>query len=236
MMNAPFIKQLRKGKVKKIGVKDAKEPFEREWESAIFKQPTHHKLWLTETGLSGDEVADTKVHGGPEKALFAYPVKHYNYWQKDLQLGIGAGAFGENLVVEGADEFITCLGDTYRLGEAIIQVSQPRQPCWKPARRFQVMDFALRIQQTGKTGWYFRVLQEGHVESGITMELIDRPYPEWTIAECNVVMHEKKDDLQLTASLLACDALAKNWQRTFRRRLEGTESNIAKRIYGPNKR
>lgn len=234
-MNSPFIKQLRKGKVKKMGKKGAKDPFEREWESGIFKNPFEDKLWLTKTGLKGDEIADTKVHGGPEKALFAYPVKHYEYWQKELQLEINAGGFGENLVVEGTDEFTTCLGDTYRFGDAIIEVSQPRQPCWKPARRFQVIDFALRIQQTGKTGWYFRVLQEGYVEGGVSMELLERPYPEWTIEKCNEVMHKKKDDLELTASLLACEALAQNWQRTFRRRLRGIQSDIAKRVYGPNK-
>src|SRR5690625_3104157 len=154
-MNSPFIKQLRKGKVKKMGKEGAKDPFQREWESGIFKNPYEDKLWLTKTGLIGDEVADKKVHGGPEKALFAYPVKHYDYWQKELQLEIDAGGFGENLVVEGADEFTTCLGDTYQFGEAIIQVSQPRQPCWKPARRLQVVGFAPEFNTLEKRAGIF---------------------------------------------------------------------------------
>ncbi len=234
-MTSPFVKQLRKGKVKKMGQKGAKAPMEREWESGIFKEPNNEKLWLTKTGLVGDEVADKRAHGGPEKALFAYPEKHYEFWRQELTLHIDAGGFGENLVLDETDEYSTCLGDIYQLGEAKIEVSQPRQPCWKPARRFQVMDFALRIQKSGKTGWYFRVLEEGYIEGGSAMNLLDRPYPQWTIAKCNEVMHEKKEDLELAKSLLACDALAENWQRTMKRRLRGIHSDIGKRVYGPNK-
>ncbi len=233
----PFVSQLLKGKVKQLGIKNAENPMDREWKSGMFKEKTSEKVWLSKTNITGDEVADTKVHGGPEKALFAYPVKHYAYWKKDLSLDeIDVGGFGENLAVIGIDEEKTCIGDTYKLGEAIIQVSQPRRPCWKPARRFKVLDLALRIQNSGLTGWYYRVLKEGYIEAGLKMELLKRPYPQWTIAAANDVMYKHKNDAELTAELAACELLALNWKQTLNRRLEGIESVQEKRVFGPNQK
>lgn len=235
-MNEPFVHKIFTGKVKTVGEPDATDPMDRQWETGMFKEATDKQVWLTKTGLIGDEVADKKNHGGPEKALFAYPLKHYTYWKEDLELPtIDMGAMGENLAVLEMDEFSVCVGDTYQLGDAIIQVSQPRQPCWKPARRFRVMDLALRIQNSGRTGWYFRVLKEGNILSRIDMELIDRPYPQWTIAACNEVMHMYKDDLRLADELASCTLLAENWKRTLTNRLRGRESRLEKRVYGPNK-
>jgi len=235
-MKSPFIKQLRTGKVKQMGTPNAEDPFDRPWESGIFKEKRQGKIWLHKTGLASDEQADLKAHGGPEKALFAYPIKHYAFWQQELNTKvIDAGAFGENLVLEGTDEFTTFIGDTYQLGEAIVQVSQPRRPCWKPARRFRVMDLALRIQNSGKTGWYYRVIKEGNVEAGEELKLLERPYPEWSIAASNEVMYEKKSDLNLAYELASCTLLAPNWKRSLNKRLRGKESSITKRVYGPNK-
>lgn len=234
-MEEPFVHKIFTGKVKKMGDPNAKHPMDKPWESGIFKTETDEQIWLGKEGLSGDEVADKKNHGGPEKALFAYPIKHYTYWKKDLNNpSIDAGAMGENLSVLEMDEFSVCIGDTYEFGDAIIQVSQPRQPCWKPARRFRVKDFALRIQNSGRTGWYFRVLKEGHVISRIDLELVERPYPEWTIQACNEVMHVYKEDLRLAQKLASCDLLAPNWKRTLNRRLKGENKSIEKRVYGPN--
>lgn len=233
-MNSPFINELRTGKVKQLGNAKAKDPMDRAWETGMFKKQQAGKMWLQKTGLVEDEVADTKVHGGPEKALFAYPLHHYPYWENDLEVEIGAGAMGENLVITEVDEFTTFIGDTYEFGDAIIQVSQPRQPCWKPARRFKVLDFALRIQNSGLTGWYYRVLQEGNVEAGVELKLIERPYPNWSIAACNEVMHVRKTDLAAAYELASCPLLAENWKRTLQRRLRGKESTLEKRVYGTN--
>lgn len=235
MNHHPYVKQLRTGKVKKMGSESAKNPMERKWESAIYKQEQKEPMMLYKTGLEKDEVADKKNHGGPEKALFAYPAQHYPYWQEQLDTEeIDVGGMGENLVLEGVDEFSVFIGDTYRFGEAIIQVSQPRQPCWKPARRYKVLDFALRIQRSGRTGWYFRVLQEGVVHAETELELLERPYPEWSIAACNEVMHVRKGDLNAAYELASCTLLAENWKRNLQKRLRGQESNIRKRVYGPN--
>src|SRR5690625_4237435 len=170
-MNEPFVHKIFTGKAKTMGDPNAKNPMEREWVSGIFKKATDDQLWLSKTGLDGDEQGDLKNHGGPEKAIFAYPIKHYKQWQKELDVDIDVGGFGENFAVLEMDEFSVSIGDTFKVGDAIIQVTQPRQPCWKPARRYQIKDLALRIQNTGRTGWYYRVLQEGHVISRIDMEL-----------------------------------------------------------------
>lgn len=233
-MMEPFVHKVFTGKVKKLGDPKAKDPMDREWETGIFKKPREEKIWLSETGLEGDEQGDKKNHGGPEKALFAYPIKHYKAWQEELEIDIDIGGMGENLAVLEMDEFSVCIGDTYKFGDAIIQVSQPRQPCWRPARRHRIKDLALRIQNTGRTGWYFRVLQEGYVISRIDIELIERPYPEWTIAACNEVMHFDKENLKRAEELAACTLLSPNWKRTLKHRLRGRERDIRRRVYGPN--
>ena len=227
--------QVRTGKVKHLGTEGAKNPMERPWKTGMFKEGVQGRVWLTKTGLESDEIGDLTQHGGEEKALFAYPESHYSYWQEDLQLEIGKGAMGENLVMHGVDENDVCIGDTYKIGSAVVQVSQPRQPCWKPARRFGVIDFALRIQQSGRTGWYYRVIEEGYIEADTTLVLQERPYPEWTIQKSNEVMHEKKQDIELAARFAACPLLAPNWKRRLQKRVKGRESGIEKRVYGPNK-
>lgn len=235
-MNSPYVRKLLTGKVKQVGNPDAKKAMERQWESGMFKEEVTDKIWLSETGLKGDEVADKKNHGGPEKAVFAYPLTHYDTWKKELEIEhIGMGAMGENLAVQYMDEYNVCIGDTYQLGDAVIQVSQPRRPCWKPARRFRILDFALRIQNTGRTGWYFRVLTEGYVQGESVLTLLERPYDKWTIAKCNEVMYEQKDDLKLAEELAACKFLADNWKQTLLKRLAGRESSVEKRVFGPNK-
>lgn len=236
MIEEPHVHKLFIGGVKQLGRENAEDPMDRPWKSGIFKTETDEKVWLSETGFTGDEVADTKKHGGPEKAVFAYPIKHYKDWQKELEIdSIDMGGFGENFAVLEMDEYSVCIGDTFKAGDAVIQVSQPRQPCWKPARRFRIIDLALRIQNSGRTGWYYRVLKEGYIQAPLDLELIDRPYPEWTIAASNEVMHIYKEDLKLAEALASCELLAPNWKRRLEKRLRGKESSIEKRVYGPNK-
>lgn len=230
----PYVYQLFAGKVKKVGTPGAKDPFDREWETGMFKDKQKEQVYLSKTGLNGDEVADTKNHGGPEKALFAYPIAHYKYWNEIEKIEMDYGGMGENLAVLEMDEFSVFIGDTYEFGEAIIQVSQPRQPCWRPARRYRDKQLALKIQNTGRTGWYFRVLKEGYVEEKTDLLLVDRPYPQWSIAASNEVMHLNKDNLRLTEELASCELLAPNWQKTLHDRLRGKEPTLRRRVYGPN--
>ncbi|MFB9861237.1 MOSC domain-containing protein [Salinicoccus siamensis] len=234
-MGKPKVRKLFTGKVKTMGDPDAENKFDREWQSAIFKTERHEKVYLTETGFDTDSVADKRNHGGPEKAVFAYPVVHYATWRHELGVDIEAGGFGENFAITGMDESSVSIGDTYKVGGAVIQVSQPRRPCWKPARRYRIIDLALQIQNTGRTGWYFRVLQEGYVQPGDTLELIEQPSPEWTINACNEVMYDQVDNVGLAESLSACEHLAPNWRKTLQKRLLGKEGSSTKRVFGPNK-
>lgn len=235
-MKQPFVREIRVGLPKTFGIKGAANPLDRPWKSGILKEPVKGPVWLGKTNLSGDGQADLRHHGGPEKAVFAYAENHYPMWQKELQIpDFTPGAFGENFVMRGQTEANVCIGDTYQIGEAIIQVTQPRQPCWKPARRWRIKDLAVRIQQTGRTGWYFRVLEEGYVEKGQPLDLLERPYPQWTIAVCNDIMHRRKRDRQVAEALAACPLLSSNWKRTLSKRAAtGENPDERKRLIGPN--
>ncbi|ACM00091.1 Pyridoxal kinase [Cereibacter sphaeroides KD131] len=149
--------------------------------SGIGKTPVAGPLTLGREGFEGDEQADRRVHGGPEKAVHHYPSDHYESWRAelgDLPAILAPGGFGENLSTAGLTEAEVAVGDTFRLGGALIQVSQGRQPCWKLNHRFGVPDMARRVQLTGRTGWYYRVLEPGTVAPGDRLELIDRRAPE----------------------------------------------------------
>ncbi|PRX42781.1 MOSC domain-containing protein YiiM [Planifilum fimeticola] len=191
------------------------------WRSGICKEPADGPVWLGKTGLAGDGQADLKHHGGPDKAVLAYAEAHYPLWRKELDLShFTPGATGENFVISRQTEEAVCIGDTYRIGKAVVQVSQPRQPCWKPARRWNIRDLTLRMQNTGRTGWYYRVLEEGYVEAGTEVILLDRPYPQWTISRCNEIMYHRRKDRESAAQLAACPLLSESWVRTLSKRAE----------------
>lgn len=230
------VNQIFTGRPKTVGSNEAASLMDREWTSAIFKEPAEEPVWAGKTGLAGDDQADKENHGGPEKAIFAYPLEHYEFWQKEHGVAnISAGGMGENFSMGNVSEGQISIGDTFQIGEAIIQVSQPRQPCWKPARRFKVKTLALLIQNTGRTGWYFRVLQEGFVEAGQSFTLLDRPYPQWTIQKCNEVLHSKNPDYKDMEKLSQCELLTPKMRNTLAARLEKRElPDISKRVYGPN--
>jgi len=230
------LKQVFIGLPKTVGMKEAKNPMEREWTSAIFKEPVQGPVWMGKTGLAGDGQWDTEHHGGAEKAVFAYAIENYTYWQKELGISeITAGGMGENLVMEQLTEEMISIGDTFQIGDAVVQVSQPRQPCWKPARRFKVKTLALLLQNTGRTGWYFRVLKEGNIEKGQTLTLLERPFPQWTIQKCNQVIHAKQQNFDEIRELSQCELLAPGMRETLAKRVEKMETpDISSRVFGPN--
>lgn len=229
-MEEPYVHKVFTGKMEIFGDLNAVDPFDQQWQTAIFKTATEDKIWLSETGLAGDEGDSKNI----DQAAFAYPIKHYTYWKKEIKIeNIDAGGMGENLAVLEMDEFSVCIGDIYQFGDAIIQVAAPKLPNWHMAKRFKVADLALHMQNTGRTGWYFRVLKSGDVLSRIDIELIERPYPQWSVAACNEIMHLNKNDLRLADDLASCHLLAKGWRETLLRRLRGQEESAEKRIYGP---
>lgn len=150
------------------------------WHTGIFKLPVSGPVWLDRINLAGDGQADWTVHGGPDKAVMAYSADHYPFWREQFP-NLEYGAFGENFTVTGLSEENVYINDIYEVGEARIQVSQPRQPCWKLARKLHSKTLPAIVIQTGFSGWYFRVLQEGHVEAGQSFTLLERPLPDWPI-------------------------------------------------------
>lgn len=205
-------------------------------QSGIAKSPARSPLMLEPEGFTGDEQADRRVHGGPEKAVHHYPRDHYPAWRDEIgthPLLDEPGAFGENISTTGLTEDNVAVGDMFRLGGALIQVSQGRQPCWKLNHRFDVTDMAHRVQGSGRTGWYYRVLEPGLVAPGDALVLIDRPAPDWTIHRLWHVMYVERmnpDDLSRMASL---DVLAEGWRRHARRRLEsGRVEDWSSRLEG----
>jgi MOSC domain-containing protein YiiM len=209
-----------------LGREDAADPMDRLWSTGFFKEPIQDPIWLGRTHLQGDGQADLENHGGPDKAVLAYSADHYPYWREHLALlDLPYGAFGENFTVVGQTEAEVCIGDIYDLGEATVQVSQPRQPCWKLSRRWRIADLAVQVKTVGRTGWYFRVLQEGMVEPGMVLTLRDRPYPEWTVARANHIMHHDFKDWEAAAELAQCPLLSKNWQEHLFRRHPNTKTH-----------
>ena len=186
-----------------------------QWLSSIHKRSVETPLQLDRLNLEGDEQADLTVHGGPDKAVCAYSAHHFAYWQATLgRPDLGAGAFGENFTVSGLDEGTVCLGDVFAVGTALVEVSQPRSPCWKLGRKWDRLDLPKLVLRAGKTGWYFRVRQPGQVAAGQELRLVERPWATWTINEVNRVAYAKKTDDMLAArrELASCPALAESWR------------------------
>ena len=150
--------------------------------SAFLKSAIPGPVMAGALGLDGDQQADLTVHGGPEKAVYAYPASRYPDWAAafpDLAPRFVAGAMGENLTVEGMAEDDLCVGDIHAIGGALLQVCQPRQPCFKLALALGEPRLARHMVRTGHSGWYYRVVQEGALAAGDTVTLVDRPNPDF---------------------------------------------------------
>lgn len=187
--------------------------------SAIVKRPVTGPLRLEPEGLVGDEQADRKNHGGVDKALCVYALEHYPHWAARLGRELPHASFGENISAEGLLEHEVCIGDVYRIGTATVQVSQPRQPCFKLATRHGAPKLAIWVQESGWTGFYFRVLEPGELQAGEAVSLLDRPAHGITVSEANRAMYG--GDGEAAARMLELPELSASWRRTFERRLAG---------------
>ena len=192
----------------------------RVWRSGIFKTPVEGSVYLGKENFVGDRQADLNNHGGPDKAVLIYGVSHYDYWRRVLpQIDWVYGGFGENLTVTDMTEDKVALGDVYAIGDVRVEVSQPRHPCWKLARRWQQKDLAARVQENGFSGWYVRVLQEGNVEAGQKLMLLERPYPEWTITRVFDIIYNLDRDVDESLALAHCPAYAHKMRDSILRKL-----------------
>lgn len=192
--------------------------------SAILKTPVVGPWHITETGLSGDSQADLVNHGGLEKAVHHYPRDHYAGWATEIPQAAAilgeAPAFGENISTLGMTEGNVHVGDIYRVGGVELQVSQGRQPCWKLNARFGIPDMARRVQSSGRTGWYYRVLQPGEIRPGDRLELAHRPQPDWPLARITNLLYHRTLAFDDLAELAEISELAAGWRKLAARRIE----------------
>jgi MOSC domain-containing protein YiiM len=214
-ISASRLVSIQTGRPRTVGDPDATGRMERQYSSAIWKAPVQGPVRVGRLGLAGDAVANTKVHGGPEQAVLMYALSHYPAWERELGRPLVPGAFGENLSVVQLTEDTACIGDVFEIGDARLQVSQPRQPCATLARRHQVPDMIDIVLRNGRSGWYLRILREGSLEAGQEVRLMERPHPEWTVRRAARAMVARARDRLEAATLAACPALSPGWRATL---------------------
>jgi len=208
------------GKVQAHGNKNSKKFLDKYWESASFKEVVDEKVWANKLSLVGDEVADTVHHGGIDKAIFANSYKNYNRWANFLNLkDITFGALAENLTLSGLHESNVCLGDIHRVGSALLQVSQPRKPCWKISKKWNNTTFTKEIYTSGLTGWYYRVLEEGYIQTGDTVTIESQEEIKISILDANNAF--SKTDKNTLESILNIPSIAPSYKNSIQKKLEG---------------
>ena len=198
-----------------IGLPKKEVFYRREMTTGICKTATDLPLSLSASGFEGDGVGDLRHHGGTDKAVCVYSLDHYSYWEELLGIKLPESAFGENLTVSGLHEDEVCIGDIFEAGTALLQVSQPRQPCRTLSARYGRNDMVKLVRDSGLTGFYFRVLKEGSVGKGDRLELKKRDDNLVTIAFANSIYHHRKTDCEGIERVLAIEALSASWRKSF---------------------
>lgn len=193
------------------------------FETGIFKHPVAGRIRLRTTNLDGDGQADLRAHGGPYKAVYGYPSEHYAAWKAELpelvNLDCAWGAFGENFTTAGLLETAVFIGDRYRIGSAVVRVTTPRQPCYKLAAKFQRDDIIELFTRSGRSGFYFSVVEEGEVGAGDEFEFLGCEEPTLTVAEVNRLYTAKSPDRGMLLRSLQIKNLPEGWRERFRTRL-----------------
>ncbi|MEQ5977751.1 MOSC domain-containing protein [Bacillus cereus] len=200
--------------------------------TGINKKQVKEPVYLSFVKFNGDGQADLVHHGGVDKAVCVYTGDHYPYWEKELNQDLVYGAFGENITVSGMREEDVCIGDTFELGQAIVQVTQPRQPCFKLAKKYNIPKLPLYFQETGYTGFYFRVLKEGWVSSVDTLKKLQSDPKGVSVAFANRIMHKEKQNIEGVKRILEVNALSCSWRKSFEKCISGEEINTKERLEG----
>lgn len=191
--------------------------------SGINKSPIEEEVFLGKLNFVGDAQADLIHHGGVDKAVCVYPVEHYSFWENFMGKKLDFPSFGENLTVQGMQEEVIHIGDVIQIGTAIVQVSQPRKPCYKLARKYGITDLPLQVQNTGYTGYYFRVLQEGVIKRVDLPVVLETDPLGVTVAYANQIMHHEKRNIDGIHKILAVKALSDNWRASLQERLKDAD-------------
>jgi MOSC domain-containing protein YiiM len=188
--------------------------------TGIFKEPKQGPIMLRTLNLDGDRQADLRVHGGISKAVYGYPVEHYEFWKRELpDMELPFGMFGENFTTEGMLEDALNVGDRFRIGEAELMVTEPRLPCYKLGIKFGRTDILRRFLQSRRTGFYFAVVKEGEVEAGNEIELLSRDINDITIADITRLYAFEKDDLETLRRAVKLEALSDSWREYFQKQI-----------------
>ncbi len=193
--------------------------------TAIDKKPVAEAVELAEAGLVGDHQAHAQVHGGNDRALCVYAVEHFEYWSERLGSEIGPGAFGENLSTRGLLDSEVCIGDRYRVGQALLQVTEPRKPCWIIAHKHNQPEIVAWILETGYSGFFFRVLEAAPIQVRAEIELIERPHPDVTVDRAMRLVVSGKptpDELERMANI---PELSASWKKKVAKKREGAWSS-----------
>jgi len=189
-------------------------------ETGIFKDPIADRVMMRELNLDGDRQADLRVHGGPDKAVYVYSFDNYEYWKHELaRTALPYGQFGENLTVEGLTDEVVRIGDIFKVGDATVQVTQPRVPCYKLAIRMEDPLFPKLFLASRRMGFYLRVLEEGEVGVGDEFELVERDLVPLTVSDVVELAYFDRDNLDRAEVALCVDALASPWRQEFEERL-----------------
>lgn len=203
--------------------------------SAIYKTRQAGPVQVGSTGCDGDEQY-YEYHGGVDKALLHYDQSHYAPWRSELPGSahlFNVGGFGENFVSEGYDEGNVCIGDVVNVGrEVVVQVSEPRQPCYKLNHRFEVKDMSRRAQSTGRTGWYYRVLREGSVQEGDEIVLVERKHPKWSISMVQHFLYADPHNAEALQELSELEELGEETRGIFANRLRKQYLDEEQRLVG----
>ena len=204
--------------------------------SAINKKQLKSTVYLSEQGLDGDECADKKHHGGVDRALHHYPEEHYKFWSDEYPNSPRkwvAPGMGENISSRGLTEDFVYIGDQFKLGNAIIEISQPRSPCFKLNAQWNIKDLSFVMQSNNRCGWLYRVIQSGYIGLDSKLTLINRPKASLTVKEvCNIFFDDplNYDDLR---KLLDLEALSKSWRMKIQDRLKNRMvEDWSKRLFG----
>ncbi len=189
-------------------------------QTGIFKDPQEGRIAMRRLNLEGDRQADLTVHGGPEKAVYGYPLEHYEFWHGVLpNVALPCGSFGENLTLEGLTEENVHIGDRFRIGTAEVVVTQPRQPCYKLAAKFGRADVVRQMLESGLSGFYFAVQREGDVGAGDPVEVIDREIQAVRVADLNRLFRGETDDIGLMRRAVLVDALPQGWREALQEQI-----------------
>jgi MOSC domain-containing protein YiiM len=191
----------------------------RKLKTSLQRTPVKEKIFLDLMGFQGDQVADPVNHGGRDKAVCGYPAVHYSTWKEELSRDMPPASFGENLTIIGLTEDQIHIGDIFRIGEAELQCTQPRQPCHKLTKIFGFPKLASRIQDLGYCGYYFRVLKQGWLQVGMAVERIHSDEKKISVREAHYLMYRDKTKYDAIEQLMAHPALSESWKNSFSKRL-----------------